>query len=190
MRGIGGVMILKMKGKIKIAREVSGRIMVTFSYDQTSVAKIKTIEGRRWHPKEKYWSVPYSEGIIERLLSLFGEDGVELDPGIRSNSKNLKDVQASGNQENLRRADEELSLRGYSPKTRKVYRGHIERFLHFYRKGPLGLEEGEVRQYLLHLLEEKSASHSYVNQALSALKFLYVDVLGRSDRNMEISPPK
>jgi hypothetical protein len=40
-----------MEGKIKIAREVSGRIMVTFSYKQTSVAKIKTIVGRRWHPK-------------------------------------------------------------------------------------------------------------------------------------------
>ncbi|MGQ9614824.1 MAG: phage integrase N-terminal SAM-like domain-containing protein [Spirochaetota bacterium] len=70
----------------------------------------------------------------------------------------MKDVQAPGNQEILRRADEELSLRGYSPKTRKVYRGHIERFLHFYRKDPLGSGEGEVRQYLLHLLEEKYVS--------------------------------
>lgn len=47
-----------------------------------------------------------------------------------------------------------------------------------------------MRQYLLHLLEEQSASRSYVNQALFALKFLYIDVLRRSDKNMEISRPK
>jgi site-specific recombinase XerD len=57
-------------------------------------------------------------------------------------------------------------------------------------KNPRELGEDEVRQYLLHLLEQQAASHSYVNQALRALKFLYTEVLRRSDINMEISHPK
>lgn len=76
----------------------------------------------------------------------------------------------------MKEAEEELSLRGYSPKTRKVYRGHIERFIRFYMKNPRESGEDEVRQYLLHLLKQQAASHRYVNQALSALKFLYIEM--------------
>ncbi|MFA4885465.1 MAG: tyrosine-type recombinase/integrase [Desulfotomaculaceae bacterium] len=32
--------------------------IIRFPYDPTLVAKIKTIEGRRWNPLEKYWTVP------------------------------------------------------------------------------------------------------------------------------------
>jgi len=34
---------------------------VAFSYNPTHVAKVKIIEGYKWHPKEKHWSFPYSD---------------------------------------------------------------------------------------------------------------------------------
>ena len=43
-----------MKQSIKISRGASGRITVAFSYNPTHVAKVKTIEGYKWHPKEKH----------------------------------------------------------------------------------------------------------------------------------------
>jgi len=42
--------------RIQIANDPSGRIIVSFPYDALLVAKVKTIEGRRWHPEEKHWS--------------------------------------------------------------------------------------------------------------------------------------
>ncbi len=42
--------------EIKIGRGVANRITVSFSYSPDYIAKIKTIEGYRWHPEEKYWS--------------------------------------------------------------------------------------------------------------------------------------
>jgi len=39
---------------------------VAFSYNPTHVAKVKTIEGYKWHPKEKHWSFSYSDGVIDR----------------------------------------------------------------------------------------------------------------------------
>lgn len=50
----------------KIRKALAGRIMVTFLYDPAHVAKIKTIKGSKWHPKEKYWSVPHSDRILEK----------------------------------------------------------------------------------------------------------------------------
>ena len=35
-----------------------GRLRVIVPYDWQRVMKIKTIPDRRWHPQEKYWTVP------------------------------------------------------------------------------------------------------------------------------------
>ena len=32
------------------------------------------ISGRRWNPQGKYWEVSYSEDLISKLQSLFGEN--------------------------------------------------------------------------------------------------------------------
>jgi hypothetical protein len=42
--------------RINVSKDPSGRIIVSFPYDALLVAKVKTIEGRRWHPAEKHWS--------------------------------------------------------------------------------------------------------------------------------------
>ena len=47
-----------MMARIHILNDPSGRIIVSFPYDPLLVSKVKTIEGRRWHPAEKHWSFP------------------------------------------------------------------------------------------------------------------------------------
>jgi len=34
-------------------------------------SKVKAIKGYKWRPKEKHWSFPYSETILEKILSVF-----------------------------------------------------------------------------------------------------------------------
>ena len=60
-----------MKQSIKIGRDTSGRITVAFSYNPVYIEKVKAIKGYKWHPKEKHWSFPYSETILEKILSVF-----------------------------------------------------------------------------------------------------------------------
>lgn len=70
----------------------------------------------------------------------------------------------------LRRVSEELRLRGYSPRTRKNYVGHLRRFLRA-RPGALDrLTTEQVRRYLLQL-QADGLSVSYRHQVISALKF-------------------
>ncbi|MBT4500549.1 MAG: site-specific integrase [Gemmatimonadetes bacterium] len=75
------------------------------------------------------------------------------------------------------RIEEEMKLRGYSPKTRKAYRNHLLRFRRYFDKDPQAVTEEEIRAYLLHLIDEKQVSYSTHNQSISAIKFLYNKVL-------------
>jgi len=78
-----------------------------------------------------------------------------------------------------RRMQEELRLRGMSERTIESYVGAVRRFALHYERSPERLGREEVRTYLLYLAEERKLAPASVNQALSALRFFYVDVLGR-----------
>lgn len=167
-----------------------GRVNVIIPYDPERVAKIKSIPGRRWHPEEKCWSVPHSEGIVERLLSLFTGEWVEVDPSLRPlKGEPLRRGEASKQPQILAKMEQELKLRGYGARTRKAYLGHVARFINFYDKEPQDLGGAEVRRYVLHLLDEQR-SHTYVNQCISALKFLYGKVLQRPSPMVNLPRPK
>ncbi|HLG30831.1 MAG TPA: hypothetical protein VI387_11520 [Candidatus Brocadiales bacterium] len=42
-----------MDGAVSLTKEGSGRLTVSFPYDPLRVAKVKTIEGYKWHPDKK-----------------------------------------------------------------------------------------------------------------------------------------
>lgn len=93
----------------------------------------------------------------------------------------------------LERTREELRLRGYSPKTRRAYAGHVRRFLEELTKE--GRDAGDPRQddlrrHVARLLERRGVSHSYANQCVSALKFLYEHVLERPVGQLRLPRPK
>ena len=60
------------------AKKEGDRITISFPYNSDCIAKIRTVEGYRWHPEEKCWSVPYSEGVVKRIVSLFDGEKVEV----------------------------------------------------------------------------------------------------------------
>lgn len=75
---------------------------------------------------------------------------------------------------------EAIKIRHYSHRTEEAYLGWIRRFiLHNGKRHPGRLGEHEVRDFLNHLAVEREVSASTQSQALSALLFMYRDVLGR-----------
>ena len=65
---------------IRISKDIPQRkILVTFSYAPKFVAKVKSIEGYRWHPDKKYWSCPYSQEILRKIISVFKSESIDLD---------------------------------------------------------------------------------------------------------------
>ncbi len=168
-----------MEKLIKISKDTSGRITVAFSYNPTHVAKIKTIKDYRWHPKEKYWSFPYSEAVLEKILSVFDGENIHIDPALQV-SIHPKAETLVPYQQIIEAVKKELKLRRYSQKTQKAYLHHIERYMRHFMKDPKELDERHIREYMLHLINKGKVSRAYHDQAVSALKFLYDYVLNMS----------
>ena len=72
-----------------------------------------------------------------------------------------------------------LRLRHYSIRTEQAYVQSVKRFILYHKKRhPREMGVDEIRQYLSHLATEGRVAASTQNQALSALLFLYREVLG------------
>ena len=79
--------------------------------------------GYKWHPEEKYWSFPYSDSILDNILSVFSEEKIDVDPSL----KNLMvETKISKHFEDLRR---ELVLRKYSRKSLGLIKSPLDTLL-------------------------------------------------------------
>ncbi len=153
------------------------------------MSKIKTVAGRRWHPEEKYWTVPHTEGAIAHLLSLFAGEPVEVEPSLRpvvvlDNREPPPEPEISEAvalpPRLLDQARLAIRARHYSPSTEQAYVAWIRRFILFHGKRyPVEMGEPEVNQFLTHLAVHERVAASTQNQALAALLFLYDKVLNR-----------
>ena len=79
-----------------------------------------------------------------------------------------------------RRMEMDMDLQGFSLKTKRLYLSHVDRFTRHYARSPEMMGEEEIRSFLHHLISERGLSQAYINQAYSALKFLYVTTLDRT----------
>jgi len=73
---------------------------------------------------------------------------------------------------------EALRLKHYSYRTEEAYVDWVRRFILFHgKRHPAEMGAPEIHAFLAHLAQEKNVSASTQNQALSALLFLYREVL-------------
>jgi len=160
-----------MKIKIK-----EGNILVYFNYDKKKIKKIKKIENYRWNKKERCWLIPNNEKNIKKLYQLFNKDDIEV-------LENKADIK-------INRLREKLILKGYSPQTKKAYISHVKLFKKYINKDLLEVKQKDIKNYLIYLKTEKNNSSSYINQAISAIKFFYKEIYPNVDINLNLSRPK
>ena len=85
---------------------------------------------------------------------------------------------------------EELQRRNYSESTTACYLRQIAQFARYFGRSPAQLGAEEVRQFQLHLVQEKKVSWATYSQATAALRFLYVETLGRKFMAEKIAYPR
>lgn len=148
---------------IRIGKALDGRITMTLPYNPDYISKVKKINGYRWNPDERCWSVPYSDDNIETILSMFSGEKVIIDTSLFMG--------------HLKR---ELTSRKYSQKTIKSYTHNNNEFLSFSKKNPHEVSNDDIRDYLYYLVNNRNVSASTLNTTISALKFYYGEVLKRN----------
>lgn len=170
-------------GLIQIKPGEQGRLIVQVPYGPGRVAKIKTVGGRRWYPKEQYWTVPHTDGTIAHLLTLFAGERVAVDPSLRP-VKVLNNQAPPPGQEIpedptlLDQVRQAIRTRHLSSSTEQAYVSWIKRFIFFYgKRHPAEMGEAEIARFLSSLATDSRVSASTQNQALNALLFLYNEVM-------------
>jgi site-specific recombinase XerD len=68
---------------------------------------------------------------------------------------------------------EDMQLRNFAPETQRNYIYHVRGLAQFYQTSPEHLDLEDIREYQLHLLNERHHSAPAVNQFVSAVRFLY-----------------
>ena len=151
------------EAQIRLSAKEDGRITVRFPYTPKRVTKIRTVAGRRWDPREKYWTIPHTDEAIAELHTAFQGESVCADPGIHFGGSDESEPRfvRSMVQEMLEAVENVFKLRRYSFQTRKSYRPHIRRFLEHLGKPAREATPEEVHAYFLKLVDEDQMSYSY-----------------------------
>lgn len=160
-----------MRNTTRIYKE-GNNLIVHLPYSPEHLKKIHTISKRRWDQKRKVWVIPNTQGLEDKLTALFAPKSLpkhrptQVFPCNKSTPDTIIDA-----------LDKELRLRNYSYQTRKAYRLHIKRFIDTSSQHITHLTEEDIRSYLLNLIDDKCVSRTYLNQSISAIKFLYRHIL-------------
>jgi len=173
-------------------RRVKNRLRVTFPYSPELVKMIKTVPGHYWHPTEKYWTIFDTEEAVHQFFFLFCRERINFESSFLPIARMyLPYLPAPGEEELLRRVTEEIKLRGYSPKTNKAYLCHIKRFVRYFRQKQINeLTSKEIREYFLNLIEDTKCSEAYFDQTISAIKFLFINILKKPALVENVHRPK
>jgi len=195
-------------------------ITVKVVYSEEIVERLKLVGTGRWDPELRVWKFPlYKETELRELAQIqASRENARMNPAkysasnrVKKSKSNyidtrdlktlndtvIKDIERSNDvniadyshyiAKNTSKLREYLIRKGYSKKTIKSYVNHLNRFLEF-SKGRDDFES--VNSYLLYLLDFKSSSHTYANQAINAIK-ISLKIQGKSESDiMTIVRPK
>lgn len=85
---------------------------------------------------------------------------------------------------------EDMQIRNLTAETHASYVGHVARFARHFRRPPEELGAEHVREYQLHLINEKRLAPTSIVGAVAALRFLYQITLKQAWAVDAIIPPK
>jgi len=186
--------LAKKKIKVKIyLNPKGGSIYLELPYMTDWIAHIKTYEGHHWHPEARLWSVLYNEDNRKRLEIFFKDSGCRLETeNLNGDRYPLRSFKNPVSRENVPNEFlKQLKLENKSQRTIEVYTSFVAQFLeHFSGRDITGIDNGELRDYLVGEREEKGYSESYQNQMVSAIKSFYGIVYGRTFEKGILPRPK
>ncbi|MDD4209661.1 MAG: tyrosine-type recombinase/integrase [Bacteroidales bacterium] len=160
----------------------SGRVKILAFFNKALIQAIKEIPYHRWDAKNKWWTIPYSEVIMERMKAACEAHQlkviVEEEPKTGVAAKKISPFDVP----NYRKVPESyiqkhIELRN-SPHTIKNYVSAFEEFINYFPQMEIEqINEAQIMEYLRYLVSERQVSVSYQNVAINAIKFYYEQVL-------------
>ncbi|WP_217495858.1 site-specific tyrosine recombinase/integron integrase [Mangrovivirga cuniculi] len=176
-------------------------LVCEFKYHKRIIELVKSIQGRKWYPKNKYWyfdDTPRSYREIKTVLSKYHlqispeilekYDSDMLKSSVSQKTNTNKEKNKNPFTRKKRRVPvpkeyiHKLETVRYSKSTIDTYLYYFSDFLTYCRiENPDTMTDEQVKNYLLYLIHDKKASQSTQNQAVNAIKF-YLEKIKGEDR--------
>ncbi|MGN7358533.1 tyrosine-type recombinase/integrase [Paenibacillus sp. SAF-054] len=174
--------------QIEVKEASAGMLWVTMPPEKEWIERIRSVQGRKWHPDRIQGSIPCTGETIDMFVKMFADTPVWIEASVQERFPQLRRCSSQG-QRWRKKCTDALKMRGYSRSTEKAYVGHLERCMNHTGVHLDNMLLTDARKYILEQLELE-LSHTYVNQAISALRFWFRDVEKRIDFPKEWARPK
>ena len=162
------------------------RIALLFDYDEEVITLVKQIEGRKWSASNKFWHIPFFENYLGKL-SLKFHGKLKFIEDTETKQESITVTKPTFPVEYI----ETLKLKNYNEATIITYQQHFQRFLNFFNSTrPEDIPFGEIRQYILYLVEKKKYSVSSQNNSINAIRFYYNNIINRPIDDFYIPRPR
>jgi site-specific recombinase XerD len=171
------VISCKKAPEAELAKLFSGLVRVNVFADAAVPVHALNFFGRDW---TEFGKAPagYPEKPPSKPVNMpLPEPAVTAFPEIAQKAPPLPDMFPASM---LLKLETELHSRKYSGNTIDAYVYYNKDLCRIAKKVPDDIGEGDIKQYLVYLNNERKASASGMNLAISALKFFYCRVLGRN----------
>ena len=169
------------------------RLIVAFNPEFNRL--IRELPYSRWDAKNRWWTAPFSDKIINRLKQIALDLGLQLRLEQEEQGNKGKPRLSPFDVPNYRPCPEtyELKLRElrYSEHTIRSYTNLFEEFINYYHRFDIDrIDETMITAFLRYLVIERKVSISYQNQAINAIKFYYERVLGGQRKVYLVDRPR
>ncbi len=177
------------------------RIAMHFPYDQVLIAAAKS-SGAKWSATHRCWHLPNGREHVASVFAAFkGKawvDGSELfgragknEPTKEARRKPPLVTPAPEQDNAIRQMRQKLEIARYSPRSIQVYlNAAAQLFRHFPEKHPNDIRTEDIETFQHHLATTRKLSNSTLNQAVNAIRYYYMNVVGDASRVTFIERPR
>jgi len=170
------------KDSLILIKTKAGRIRIIFGYSPALTQTIKNIPYNSWDARNKWWTVPFSDNILETLKAMASAHNLTLHYEEEHTDTCRSPRITPFDIPNYRECPECYILKmkelRYGEHTVHTYSSLFEEFINYYYKFDIDkIDELMIISFLRYLVTERKVSTSYQNQSINAIKFYYERVL-------------
>ena len=67
---------------VRIEKGQGNFLIISFDYSHDKISAIKTIDGHKWDPIKKQWTIPITKRALEAIAIAFCDDDIIFDSSI------------------------------------------------------------------------------------------------------------
>jgi site-specific recombinase XerD len=179
-----------MKAMISQVHPKSQRIKIKIPFEAFDWRiELKKIQSIFYHKPQKQWSIPNTEGNLNRLKAIFGKNFEIINNKEKLSLPSFEMTPHIASQ--LEAMMTKLVLMGREQSTIMTYKSEILHYFKEFEDKDLNvITKQEIEQYLFRLKDKHHISDSKQNQIINAIKFYQERVLGLSRTRYDLTRPK